>query len=70
MISERCGLKLISFELHRILEDALDVELMRMAVVATMAAGHLFHGDDAAIQPLAAHVLELDGGVADVKALL
>jgi hypothetical protein len=69
MISERCGLKPITFKLRSILEDALDtVELVRMAVLS--AAGHLFHGYDAAIQPLAAHVLELDGGVADVKALL
>ena len=42
---------------------------MRVSVVIS-AAGHLFHGYDTAFQPLAAHVLELDGGVTDVKALL
>ena len=46
--------------------------LMDVAVVAVGgfgAVGHLFHGHDAAHKPLAAGVLELDGGVADLEVL-
>ena len=45
---------------------------MRMAVVvlAALAAGQLFDGNNAAFQFLAAHVLELNGGVADAEALV
>ena len=38
-----------------------------MGVFMALAAGHLFDGDDAAFELLAADVLELDSGVADVK---
>lgn len=40
-----------------------------MAMV-TSVAGHFCHGDYAAIEHLAACVLKLDGGVADVKVVL
>jgi len=41
---------------------------MPVAVVA-VHAGHLFHGNHAAVELFAAHVLKLNGGVADVKSL-
>ena len=40
-----------------------------MAAVLS-AAGHLLHGNNAAIELFAAHVFELDGGVADMEAFL
>jgi hypothetical protein len=41
---------------------------MRVAVVFALSdAGHFFNGDYAAIEHLAAGVLELDGGVADLE---
>lgn len=38
--------------------------------VMMRVARHLFHGDYAAVELLAARVLELDGDVADVETLL
>ena len=45
---------------------------MRVAVVVCLApaAGHLFHGDDAAFKLFTALMLELDGGVSDLEVLL
>ena len=46
---------------------------MGVAVVAVFgggAAGQFFNGDDTAVEHLAAGVLELDGGVANVEAVL
>ena len=37
--------------------------------VVTVRAGHLIHGNHAAVKLFAAHVLKLNGGVADVKLL-
>src|ERR1035438_8162234 len=46
--------------------------LMRVAVVGAAggASGHLFNGDYAALELAAADVLELNGGMADVKVVL
>jgi len=44
--------------------------LARVAVMVALAAGHLFHADHAAFQFVAIQMLKLDGGVADVEALL
>ena len=44
---------------------------MCVAVVcAARAAGHFINGDDAALDFAAADVLELDGGVADLKMII
>lgn len=42
---------------------------MRMAMLVRVVAGQLFHGDDAPVELLAADVLELDGGMADMEAV-
>ena len=47
-----------------------NLALMRVAMVLVRgAAGHFFHGDDAAFELLAAGVLELNGGVTDLEAV-
>ena len=42
---------------------------MRVGVMVGLAAGHCFQRDDAAFQLAAIHMLELDGGMADVEVL-